>query len=127
MTSSQAVVCFGAFALLLFAAVYFFYDRRAHKSGTTERGPLGGRPFNITFARLFGLLSVAVLGVALAFSKGTNKELAASAFTLLGTVAGYLAGAKATTTAAQVGGPAPGGEAPDGSASGPTTLVQEHL
>jgi hypothetical protein len=96
---SIAVMWFGGTALLLFSMIYFFFDRGRRPRTEDARGQQtlsAVRPFNITFARLFGLMTVAVLGAALALS-ATDDKLASSAFTLLGTVAGYLAGAKATT------------------------------
>jgi hypothetical protein len=54
------------------------------------------KKITVTFARLYGFLSIAVLGVALAVSNAAGESKTA-AFTLLGTVAGYLAGAKPTT------------------------------
>jgi hypothetical protein len=117
---SIAVMWFGGTALLLFSLIYFFFDRgrrpRAEGAGGQQRlSPV--RPFNITFARLFGLMTVAVLGTALALS-ATDDKLASSAFTLLGTVAGYLAGAKATTP-----------PAPPGAGQGQQDLIgpEEHL
>jgi hypothetical protein len=111
MDADQLVYLFGGGALLLFAIVYFFFDRgrkdqplpcdEAAKptpdpDGKTRRRGIA-RPFSITFARLFGLLTVAILGAGLALS-GLDGTFLGSAFTLLGTVAGYLAGAKPTTT-----------------------------
>jgi hypothetical protein len=115
MSPANAAFTFGGAALVLFALVYFFYDRFRDKQGSGSAGTpvTGPRPFNITFARLFGLLTVAILGVGLALSKGGNKDLTASAFTLLGTVAGYLAGAKASASPIAAGPAAGAGEGPD--------------
>lgn len=49
-------------------------------------------PISITFARLYGLLVVGTLGMVIMFAPGST-ESKAPAYTLLGTVAGYLAGA----------------------------------
>ena len=49
-----------------------------------------GEVFSTMFARLYGLLVVAGLGVLLVSSDADN-EARTGAFTLLGTVAGYLA------------------------------------
>jgi hypothetical protein len=111
MSDLDVVVLFGGGALLLFSAVYYFYDSPWNRPARSTNLP----HFNITFARLFGLISVAVLGVGLAFSN-VNSTFAASAFTLLGTIAGYLAGAKPTVAGAAPA--APGGGATG--ASGPT-------
>jgi hypothetical protein len=95
MSDLDVVATLGGGALLLFSAVYYFYDspwNRAPKSTSLPH-------FNITFARLFGLITVAVLGVGLAFAN-VKESFAASAFTLLGTIAGYLAGAKPTVAGA---------------------------
>jgi uncharacterized membrane protein HdeD (DUF308 family) len=53
------------------------------------------KKFTVTFARLYGFLSIATLAVVLAVSEAAT-EAKSAAFTLLGTVAGYLAGAKPT-------------------------------
>lgn len=49
----------------------------------------------VTFARLYGLIATAGLGVTLA-ALNADTDSKTAAFTLLGTVAGYLAGAKPT-------------------------------
>jgi hypothetical protein len=105
------VILFGAGSLVIFSFVYFYFDPRPKINGSTPGGANQHRRrhFNITFARLFGLITVAVLAAALAESS-LESELATAAFTLLGTIAGYLAGANPTT------GPAPGPRA-DPSAS----------
>jgi hypothetical protein len=101
MEPATIVFLFGGGALLLFVIVYFFFDRRHSATGKTdcqESKPSGlghPKPFSITFARLFGLITVAVLAAGLGLAGG-DSEFIAPAFTLLGTVAGYLAGAKAT-------------------------------
>ncbi|MFI5712956.1 hypothetical protein [Kribbella sp. NPDC051620] len=82
------ILVFGFGTLLLFGGIYLFIDRRRRDRSKGH--------FNITFARLFGLITVAVLGGSLAFL-GKDEQFTTSAFTLLGTIAGYLAGAKATT------------------------------
>ena len=133
MSNAAAVLVFGGLALLLFALVYFFFDRgrrprRARgadaDSTTTRAGLLAPvRPFNITFARLFGLLTVAVLGTGLALMATENSQIASSAFTLLGTVAGYLAGAKATVPPAAP--PAGADQAPGGGVA--AVNPEEHL
>lgn len=91
----EIVFWFGGGVLLLFAVVYFYFDRYQRPRGSSPEKPTPVLPFNITFARLFGLLAVAILGTGLALSKIEAAALT-PAFTLLGTVAGYLAGAKPT-------------------------------
>lgn len=121
MTTVYAVMVFGAGALVLFALVYFFFDRTGRAGpGEASTHATRRRPFNITFARLFSLMTVGVLGVGLALSDADAK-LAASGFTLLGTIAGYLAGAKATTVTESPG----GGKATPGQP--PVTILGEHL
>jgi hypothetical protein len=100
MSDLELVITFGGGALLLFSAVYYFYDSPFNRESKSLTLP----HFNITFARLFGLITVAVLGVGLAFAKVTDT-FAASAYTLLGTIAGYLAGARPTTSTAAGGQP----------------------
>ena len=77
-----ALLIFGALALLILTWVY-----------------ITQHTVNSTSARMYGLILVAALGVALAFSNITSTALTAG-FTLLGTIAGYLAGAKTQTTSA---------------------------
>jgi hypothetical protein len=98
MASIGWVILFGAGSLVIFSAVYFYFDPRPKVKERAAEGMLqhGRRHFNITFARLFGLITVAVLAAALAEST-LETELATAAFTLLGTIAGYLAGANPTT------------------------------
>src|ERR1700742_620654 len=60
-----------------------------------------------TFSRIFALIVVAVLAVGLGFA-GLGDTTTTAGYTLLGTVAGYLAGTK-TQTAAPVGPAAPTG------------------
>lgn len=77
------LLLFGTLVLFVFALIYVlhrFWRRTA---------------FNITFSRLYGLLVVAILAVALAFAE-LSGETQTAAYTLLGTIAGYLAGAKPT-------------------------------
>jgi hypothetical protein len=94
MKEIDLIVLFGVVTLLIFTFTYFFYERGgAHSS----HDGLRRRPFNITFARLFGLITVAFIGASLTFTD-IPTELATSAFTLLGTIAGYLAGASPTAT-----------------------------
>jgi hypothetical protein len=111
MSDLDVVATFGGGALLLFSAVYYFYDSPWNRTPRSTNLP----HFNITFARLFGLITVAVLGVGLAFAN-VSGSFAASAFTLLGTIAGYLAGAKPTVAGAA---PTPHPGAPSGD-TGPT-------
>jgi hypothetical protein len=73
------VLALGALALVIFAVVY-----------------LQDKKLSATFARIFALIVVAVLGVGLGFASISDASRTA-AFTLLGTVAGYLAGAKTQT------------------------------
>ena len=75
------LVGFGGAALLVFTGIYIWRH-----------------PLNITFARLYGLLVIAVLGVFMAFAEGLQDEARTAGFTLLGTIAGYLVGAKPTET-----------------------------
>jgi hypothetical protein len=68
-----------------------------------------------TYARLYGFLAIATLGVVLAFSE-TAEAGRSGAFALLGTVAGYLAGARTTagSTTTGAGGNAAGEGGTDG-------------
>jgi len=106
--SLTQLLWFGAATLGAFAIVYWFSFNKS----------LGRRTINVTFSRLYGLITVAVLGVALAFA-AVGDESRTAAFTLLGTIAGYLAGAKPseapTTTVRPIGDDgAPSGGGSDG-------------
>jgi hypothetical protein len=95
------VLALGALALIIFAVVY-----------------LRDKKLSATFARIFALIVVAVLGVGLGFATISNASRTA-AFTLLGTVAGYLAGAKTQT-------PKSSGNSGDGHGAVPHVAGQEH-
>jgi hypothetical protein len=73
------LVIFGGAAIVIFTGIYIWRH-----------------PLNITFARLYGLLVIAVLGVFMAFAEGLQDEARTAGFTLLGTIAGYLVGARPT-------------------------------
>jgi glycerol uptake facilitator-like aquaporin len=64
---------------------------------------LKDKSFSVTYARIYALVAIAGLAVALTFSTVVN-EARTAAFTLLGTIAGYLAGAKPTNNPAEVSG-----------------------
>lgn len=81
---------FGGVILLVFAIVYVA-ARLAPAKGLT------GPSSYVTFARLYGLVSVALLAVLLTFSSVADDARTA-AFAVLGTIAGYLAGASSTST-----------------------------
>ena len=97
---------FGVFALGLLILVY-----------------LWRRSLSANFSKMYGLVLIAILAVSLAFAD-IGDAAKTAAFTLLGTVAGYLAGAKpqqaTTTTTAQGGGDGGGGDGGggDGGADG---------
>lgn len=75
-------------AVLVFAGLVVF--------GLVLIRVFSSKKITVTFARLYGLLAVAALAVVLATTNALAESKTA-AFTLLGTVAGYLAGAKPTT------------------------------
>jgi hypothetical protein len=54
-----------------------------------------GESFSVTFARLYGLIMLATLASVLVFAD-VDSSAKTGAFTLLGTIAGYLAGARPT-------------------------------
>ncbi|NHB85771.1 hypothetical protein G7085_17525 [Tessaracoccus sp. HDW20] len=74
------------------------------------------RTLSPTFARVYGLITLAILAVTTVLLT-SNKEVLTGVFTLFGTIAGYLAGSKAE----QVGGTPP--TAPDA----PTTQATVEL
>ena len=80
---------FGIVALVIFGVVYLV--TRLVRPASTKPAAY------VTFARLFSLLTVAVLATLLAFA-AVGEEARTAAFAVLGTIAGFLAGAKGTTT-----------------------------
>ncbi|WP_088312626.1 hypothetical protein [Kineosporia sp. R_H_3] len=60
---------------------------------------VGIRQVDATFARLIGLIAIAVLGLlGLGLALAIKSETVAAFYTLLGTIAGYLVGAKTSNT-----------------------------
>jgi hypothetical protein len=82
-TDLIGILSLGALALIVFTIVYL------------KKGEISA-----VFGRVFALIVVAVLGVALGLSNISGADQTAG-FTLLGTVAGYLAGVKTQLTAAK--------------------------
>jgi hypothetical protein len=80
-TSYRAFLWFGALALVL---LFLLQGIRMLKGGL----------FSVNFSRVFGLTLIASLAVALVFATGISDDAKTGAFTLLGTIAGYLAGSK---------------------------------
>lgn len=78
------LVWFGVVAIVVGCAIYALVV-------------LTGKAKGITFVRLYALIVVAVLATMLAVT-GVAVEAKAAAFTLLGTIAGFLAGKQAETT-----------------------------
>lgn len=79
-----ALLWFGVFAIVVGCAIYALVV-------------LKGKAKGITFIRLYALIVVAVLATMLAVTDVAG-EAKAAAFTLLGTIAGYLAGKRDETT-----------------------------
>ena len=71
------LLSFGLLVLTVFSITYYRREK-----------------LNVTFARLYGLLVVALVAGGLAFAELADDAQTA-AFALLGTIAGYLAGARA--------------------------------
>jgi hypothetical protein len=88
-----ALLALGALALVIYAVVF-----------------ITQKTVSATFARIFGLIVIAVLGVGLGFASISDTARTAG-FTLLGTVAGYLAGASTKTAPSGGGGGGAGGAA----------------
>ena len=96
----------GASLALLFTIAYGW--PRTNKSGGSVK-----RTLSPTYARVYGLVSIAILAVTTVFLT-TDAAILTGVFTLFGTIAGYLAGAKAEA----VGGPKPPEEDEEGEAQG---------
>jgi hypothetical protein len=62
-----------------------------------------GKGLSSNFVRLFGLLFVATLAAAITFA-GIDSETRTGAYTILGTIAGYLAGSGPITSGREAGG-----------------------
>lgn len=58
-----------------------------------SRTSSGARTLSPTFARVYGLLSIAILAVLLVKTT-TDEKILTGVFTLFGTIGGYLAGAR---------------------------------
>jgi hypothetical protein len=80
-----AVLVFGLLVLAVIATVQALKDR-----GLTEN-----------FVKLYGLLFVGTVATAVIFA-GVNSEVRTGAYTILGTIAGYLAGGKIKTAQADL-------------------------
>lgn len=90
---------FAGAALLVFGALYAFnlrgeYLLRRH-SDQAPQAPSRNLPFSITFARLYALIVIGAIG-GLLVSTAADRAVVSAAFTLLGTIAGYLAGARSS-------------------------------
>jgi hypothetical protein len=78
--SYSPILWFGGIALVVVAVIQ---GVRVFKGGS----------FGATFARMYGLILIATLAAVLVFAD-VDDESKTGAFTLLGTIAGYLAGAR---------------------------------
>ena len=87
MSANTTIAILSIVIILAFTAVYGFPRRK-------ESGAWVKRHLSPTFARVYGLLSLAVMAVAVALVSKDDKVLT-PVFTLFGTIAGYLAGSKA--------------------------------
>jgi hypothetical protein len=76
-----AILAFGVLALAVSAVVQV----------------LKGKTFSANFVKLFGLVFIATLAAAIIFADVEN-EARTGAYTVLGTIAGYLAGSRAQST-----------------------------
>jgi hypothetical protein len=65
-------------------------------AGTAVVQGLKGRALTANFVKLFGLLFIGTLATAITFA-GVDSETRTGAYTILGTIAGYLAGSRIQT------------------------------
>lgn len=107
LLDASDLLWFGVVALVIFGVVFLVTRLRKPASKKTAA--------YVTFARLFSLLTVAILATMLAFAT-VGEEARTAAFAVLGTIAGFLAGAKGTTTSTTQPGAVPGS---------PTTRITE--
>ncbi len=103
LTTQQLLLLVGGVvaAVLLVGAVGSLLDShfRSSRAKNSDGRYTGTRRIDVTFARVVSLLTVAAMGaVGLAMSTIVESDLVAAYFTLLGTIAGYLIGAKTSTT-----------------------------
>jgi hypothetical protein len=80
-------------------------------AGTAIVQGLRGRALTGNFVKLFGLLFIGTLAAAITFA-GVDSETRTGAYTILGTIAGYLAGSRV----GQSGGGTPNAAKSEGSA-----------
>ena len=99
-----ALMVVGVLALGGYTSVYLFKGRAS-----------------ATFSRIFALIVVAILAVGLGFS-GLGDATTTAGYTLLGTIAGYLAGTK-TQTQPAAGAPSPAGTTGPTGTSGVTGVT----
>ena len=88
-SSYKSILWFGAAAMAMVALIQAI---RIMKGGQ----------FSANFTRLYGLVLVATLGAALVVAN-VDTDARTGAFTLFGTIAGYLAGARTSNTADAAG------------------------
>lgn len=81
-----AIAVLGITLVIVFASAYGW--PRRNESGRSVK-----RTLSPTFARVYGLISIAILSVAVVLLTDDSAVLT-GVFTLFGTVAGYLAGSK---------------------------------
>ena len=68
---------------------------RASRGKSQDGRWVGTRKIDVTFARVVGLLAIGALGtIGLGMSIIVDSDVVAAYFTLLGTISGYLIGAK---------------------------------
>lgn len=85
-------------ALAVWAGWLLNSHYRSSRSKDDQGKLVGTRKIDVTLARVVGLLSVGALGtVGLGMSIAVDSDLVAAYFTLLGSIAGYLIGAKTGT------------------------------
>lgn len=99
LSSSQLLVVAGGVLVAALLATWAGWLLNKHYRASREKNEdgkyTGARSIDVTFARVVGLLSIAALGtVGLSMSLVVDADLVSAYFTLLGTIAGYLIGAK---------------------------------
>lgn len=92
-----AIALLGVTFVLLVAAIFNRHYRNSRDKD--EKGNfVGQRRIDVTFARVVGLLAIAAFGLfGLVLALIVPTDLVTAYFTLLGTISGYLIGAKTGT------------------------------
>lgn len=103
VSAAQVALVIGSIAAAFAVLVLVAWQLNRQYINSRQKGDdgrlVGVRQVDATFARLVGLIAIAVLGLlGLGLALAIKSETVAAFYTLLGTIAGYLVGAKTSNT-----------------------------